>query len=102
MKNNKNAKIFDFSLLKYYQQYDKYIDESLINLIRIHPQLNTIIFSIKNAKMRIPQKIVLISTILKLVNYLYFNDERADFAERIANKLFCGSEEYRYRKQFSE
>lgn len=103
MKNNKNTKTFNFTTLQYYQDYDKYTDEMLINLIRIHPSLNSIIKSIKNYSLSIPDKISLLCSIFKLIHYKYFNDDDLTYlSERIGNKIFGGTEEYKYRKQFAE
>lgn len=101
MKTNKNAKIFDFTLLQYYQNYDKYIDEIFINLIRTNPDLNSIIKLIKNIHLSKSDKISLLCSIFKLIHYSYYSDdELTSIAVHIGKKIFDGTEEYRYRKQF--
>ena len=103
MKNNKNAKIFDFSTLQFFQLYDRYTEKILSDLISIQPDIVPIIRLIKMSSMNITEKTAIIFSQLKIAFRLYYSyDKLAYFAERIANYLFDETNEYKYRKQFAE
>lgn len=103
MKNTNVIKYFSFGRLKYYQDYDRFTEKLLLNLVSIQPEIMPIIKLIKNSNITNHEKIGLLCSQFKIVFYLYYDqDELSYFAERIGQYLFEGTEEYRYRKQFSE
>lgn len=103
MKSNKQPKIFDFTLLQEYQEYDRRAERVLALLTNNYPSIEFTINYLKNAIMPIDQKIMYLYQKFANVYYLEFELRNLPwFSRLICEYLFVGTKEYRYRKQFSK
>ena len=103
MKTKKLTKFFDFTLLQENQEYDRDTEKLLSHLTNIHPEITAVINFYKSANMPAYDKIALLHA--QFV-YAYCGDFEEDelsyLSQRIGTYLFDGSEEYKYRKQFTK
>ena len=104
MKNNKNAKIFDFATLQYYQDYDRLTETILRILVSVFTETDKVItLSKKRQYLYCRNKLAFYACSIELcIAYVIIMNKRSIFAKRIRRYIFGGTEEYRYRKQFSE
>ena len=104
MKNNKNSKIFDFDTLQYYKDYDRLTEVILRILVSLYPETEKVITLSKERQyLYFRNKLAFYACSIELfVTYVIIMNKQSIFAKRIRRYIFGGTEEYNYRKQFSE
>lgn len=104
MKSNKNSKIFDFDTFQYYQDYDRLTETIIRILVSVFPETEKVItLSKKRQYLYCRKKLAFYACSIELfIAYIIIMNKRSIFAKRIRRYIFGGTEEYRYRKQFSK